>query len=242
MISSIGIRVQDKSVLNVIEQLLRDKTLVTMRLAKSEFELLTVVTDVRPFKFMKGAMFLVDCTQELKQAIDSIGDWSLEFQFAGSDKVQHRFRTSKGQISGDKIWLVCPKTIIRDQKRNDFRIEVPSGTELQFEKDGINHVMKVCNISMGGLLSTLRKRTESISSIGVQDKFLGAILNFPVEKRHPLIHIEELAVIREEVGANSPNAGYGLQLTAIDSIERSVLRQQLYKWQRKLLRRNAGRV
>jgi len=230
-------KIEGKGVGRVIEQLIEDKNLVTMHLLGSEFQHLTMVSGMRIFRSNRTPMFMVSCTEEFKRAIRNLKKLSFEFHFVDSNKVPCWFNTSPGYVVDDEVWLVLPRSIFRDQKRNDFRMEAPSGTKVQFQRNGVNHVMDVHNISMSGLLSTLCRGVENAPDINVADQLHKAVLSFASERGPLQILIKEVAVARKERWASGPSVRYGFRFVAIDAVQKFSLKKQLYKCQREFLSR-----
>ncbi len=226
--------IRGKDVLNLIEQVQRDRTLVNMRLPKTDMELLTLIDDIQTSK--RGRMFAVDLTADLKKRLDSTDDASLRFEFTDLNKVPCEFAASPAEISDDRIWILFPDVIYREQKREHFRIEAPLGSKLCFIKDTVKYLMNVSDISMGGILVTLRigARSDRVLSIGERLRDIEII--FPADR----LQIREAVVVRQEERALTRTVHFGIQFKAIDGNERRALKAILYNLQREFLARRAG--
>ncbi len=226
--------IRGKDVLNLIDQVRRDKTLVNMRLLENDVELLTVIDGIQTSR--NGRIFAVDVPEDLKKGLDANDYRTLEFEFMDSKKVPCEFRTSTSDILDDKIWVLFPDVIYRAQKREHFRIEAPLRATVCFSKDTVHYKMNVSDISMGGLLITLRIRGKNDRIISVREKLRDIELVFPSES----VKIKEAFVrwMQKDQVANSIH--FGIQFTSIHGNERRILKEILYELQREFLARRAG--
>lgn len=228
--------VRGKGVLNLIDEARRGKTLVNMRLLENDVEILTVIDGIQTSR--KGPLFAVDVPENLKKDLDAIDYRTLEFEFMDSKKVPCGFTASTLEILGDKIWVMFPDVIYREQKREHFRIEAPLGARLCFKKDDVQHLMSMSDISMGGLLITLRAGARDSQILSVGEKLRDIELVFQSES----VQVREALVIRMEEGIPGRSIHFGVQFIGIHGDERRVLKELLYKLQRLVLARRAGTV
>jgi len=228
--------IRGKDVLNLIDQVRRGKTLVNMRLLENDVELLTVIDGIQTSR--NGPIFAVDVPENVKKDLDAIDYRTLEFEFMDSKKVPCGFRASTLEILGDKIWVMFPDVIYREQKREHFRIEAPLGARLCFEKDNAQHLMSMSDISMGGLLITLRAGARDSQILSVGEELRGIELICSSES----VKIKKAVVAWMDEGVLAPRVQFGIQFTDIHGEERRVLKEILYELQREFLARRAGRA
>lgn len=226
--------IRGKDVLNLIDQVRRDKTLVNMRLLENDVEILTVIDGIQTSR--NGQIFAVDVPEDLKKGLDAIDYWTLEFEFMDSKKVPCEFTASTSEILGDKIWVMFPDVIFREQKRGHFRIEAPLRARLCFKKDNVHHLMNVGDISMGGLLITLRAGARESQILSVGEELRGIELICSAES----VKIKEAVVVWMDEGILAPSFHFGIQFTDIHGNERRVLKEILCELQREFLARRAG--
>ena len=226
--------IRGKDALNLIDQVRRDKTLVNMRLLENDVEILTVIDGIQTSR--NGPIFAVDVPENLKKGLDAIDYRTLEFEFMDSKKVPCGFTASTLEILGDKIWVMFPDVIYREQKREHFRIEAPLEAKLCFKKDDVQHLMSMSDISMGGLLITLRAGARDSQILSVGEKLRGIELICSSES----VEIKEAVVAWIHEGILAPSVHFGIQFTDIHGNERRVLKEILYKLQREFLARRAG--
>jgi len=228
--------IRGKDVLNLIDQVRMDKTLVNMRLMENDVEILTVIDGIQTSR--KVQIFAVDVPENLKKDLDAIDYRTLEFEFMDSKKVPCEFTASTLEILGDKIWVMFPDVIYREQKREHFRIEAPLGARLCFKKDNVEHLMSMSDISMGGLLITLRAKARDSQILSVGEKLRGIELICSSES----VKIKEAVVVWMDEAILAPSVHFGIQFTDIHGDERRSLKEILYELQREFLARRAGRA
>ena len=223
-----------KDALNLIEQVQRDRTLINMRLRKSGIELLTLIDDIETSK--KGGVFAVDLTADMKVGLDSANYDSLEFEFLDSNKVPCGFTAHAAEITFDRLWVMLPDVIHREQKREHFRVEAPLSARLCFTKDTVNYMLNVSNISMGGILVTLRIGANRDRILTVGERIQDIQLAFPSDS----VQIREAVVAWKEEGVVGRSIHFGIQFTGMRIDQRRILKEILYDLQRAFLARRAG--
>ena len=226
--------IRGKDVSNLIQQVQRDRTLVNMRLLNSDLELLTLIDDIQASK--EGPLFSVDLTPELSQGLHARDEASIRFEFTDSNKVPCEFVASPVEISTDRVWLLFPDVIHREQKREHFRIETPIGTRVCFQKNGEAHQLNVSDISMGGILVTVRIKGRHRHILSVGDRLVDIDICFPSAR----LRIREAVVVRQEERMSPLTIYYGIQFKAVDIEESRSLKEMLYSLQREFLARRAG--
>lgn len=225
--------IRGKDVSNLIEQVWQDRTLINMRFMEDDQELLTVIDGVRSTR--KGLLFAVDLSDELK-GTESADSLALKFEFLDANKVPCEFTGTSVEISDNRIWVMFPEVIYREQKREHFRVEAPLGAKVRFKKDDVVYKMNVSNISLGGLLVTIRVRTKDFQVLRVGEKLQDTELVFTGQ----VVKVKGAVVVWAEENILTPSAHFGIQFTAVDGVERRLLKTTLYELQRKFLARRAG--
>jgi c-di-GMP-binding flagellar brake protein YcgR len=224
--------IQGKNRFDIFEQLRKDKTLIQIRLFGTDYEQLTIVTDIRARKNM--LFFLIDYPKGFKEAVSDVEVWEMSFEFIGSDNLQYVFKTSGGEISGNEIWIRFPESIEKTQRRKHFRIEVPLGTKLHFEKKSAGFEMNVIDISLkGALVSSVQK--NAILKSG--ENLIDVQLVFPSKKEDLIVHIKKVSVKRAGKNLQLERYTYGLYFAIIEKNEETALTKIIYELQRKLLQK-----
>lgn len=224
--------IKGKTRFDIFEQLRKDKTLIQMRLLGKNYQRLTAVTNIRARKNM--LFFLIDYPEGFKEAVSDIEVWKMHFEFNGSDNAQYNFRTSSGEILDNEIWIRFPKFIEKIQRRKHFRIEVPLGTKLHFEKKSAMFEMNVIDISLRGTIVTSIQKNAILKS---GENLIDVQLVFPSEKKDLMVYIKKASVKR--VGKNAPmeRYTYSLYFAIIEKNEETALTKIIYELQRKLLQK-----
>lgn len=224
--------IQGKNRFDIFEQLRKDKTLIQMRLLGADYEQLTIIIGIRAKKNM--LFFLIDYPKGFKEAVSDVEVWEMRFEFIGNDNLQYIFKTSDGEISGNEIWIRFPEFIEKIQRREHFRIEVPLGTKLHFEKKSAGIEMNVIDISPRGALVTSIQKNAILKS---RENLIDVQLVFPSEKKDLMVHIKKASVKR--MGKNAPMERYTyiLYFAMIEKNEEAALTKIIYELQRKLLQK-----
>ena len=224
--------IQGKNRFDIFEQLRKDKTLIQMRLLGADYEQLTIIIGIQARKNM--LFFLIDYPKGFKEAVSDVEVWEMRFEFIGNDNLQYIFKTSDGEISGNEIWIKFPEFIEKIQRREHFRIEVPLGTKLHFEKKSAGIEMNVIDISLRGALVTSIQKNAILKS---REDLIDVQLVFPSKKKDLMVHIKKASVKR--MGRNAPMERYTyiLYFAMIKKNEEAALTKIIYELQRKLLQK-----
>ena len=220
------------------ESLLKNKTLVRLRLPGTGYQHLTVVTGVRR-KFNKQ-YFLVDYTDGFKEAAAGREDLRAEFEFTGfEDSILRSFSVTGVGYYRDQLSFEMPRVIKRHQRRKYFRLEAPAGTQIKFNCDDLECSEKVVDISLGGVLIALVSfgdTREQDLPFGVGDELRDVTLCFPTESGEEIITVKRASVVRFDKGTPEAETCCGLHFIEIESSEVKALTDFVYYYQRKYLR------
>ncbi len=222
----------------IFEQLVEDKTLISIEMVDGDFETLTLVIDTREEK-KKGRSFSLDATDDFIRAIRREKNYRLKYEFTGRDKVRYRFFTTGGEIEEDLVWIPLPDKIERDQKRSDFRVTPFMKTKFLPRLKGKELSMNVLNLSMGGALVMLDRGIESAPTLDVDHKLLNSEMVFPgvLNKTGSKVTIKRALLIRVDEGPKKLRYQYAVKFLKVDPENQKKLRQGIYDIQREELRR-----
>ena len=145
--------IRGKNRVDILRQLVDDRTFVQIRLSGKDYERLTVITGVRDM--IGEPSFSMDMPEGFRDAVSGMEEWGLRFQFTGRDGLQYVFKTTGGKFSRGRIWIAFPQVVERRQRRRHFRLEVPRGTKLHLQVGSVRCEMRVENVSLGGVLGPL---------------------------------------------------------------------------------------
>lgn len=226
-----------EDIFDLLENLKKNRTLLRIQFANSDFGGLTLIIDIHKDK--KKPRFQIDHPPGFIEMVEKADDFNLLFEFSGDDNLQYSFKTAGVDISNNIIWINFPDYIERLQRRNDFRLIVPGGTKLHLESEQIQHEMTVINISLGGLLgayATFRDKSEKRHIFEVGNILTNLSLIFPYKNDYSCVKIKESEVKRIAPDSRYKQIFYALQFLSIDKIEKEKLVTLLYEYQAQLLR------
>jgi len=231
--------IRGRSRIDILEQLVEDKTLVQMHLLEGDHKWLTLVTGIRTQK--STPFMLVDCPEGFKEAFADLEEWRFRFEFTGKDMLQYEFRTDGGEIFRDEIRIRLPEVIKRSQRRGHYRLEVPRGTKLYLQVNSVKREIMVVNASLGGILGPivdLEKATEDEPVFKRGETLKHIQLEFPSEEEDLRVYIKKAEVIRWEEGlGGKARYHYAIQFIDMDKTEEIKLVELIYRFQREFLRK-----
>jgi c-di-GMP-binding flagellar brake protein YcgR len=227
-----------QSIRRLLETLVTEKTLVRLRLRRSNYERLTMITGFR--RKLNGSYFLADLPEGFKETVKNRKDQPLDFEFTGSEGIQYAFSTRGGEIRGDQICVEFPEYIRRHQRRKHFRLEAPDGSMVEFTFQHTECCERVVDVSEGGALIALMcfepARREKLP-FQVGDALEDIEMTFPPELGGSRVKIRKAAVVRFDNGMSRTGTCCGLQFIEIDQDQLKALTEFIYTCQREYLRK-----
>ena len=231
--------IRGRSRIDILEQLIEDKTLVQMHLLEGDHKWLTLVTGIQTRE--STPFILVDCPEGFKEASADLEEWRIRFEFSGRDMLQYDFGTAGGEIFRDEIRLRLPKVIKRKQRRGHYRLEVPRGTKLYLQVNSVKREIMVVNASLGGILGPivdLEKAVEDEPVFRSGETLKHIQLEFPSEEEDLRVYIKKAEVKRWEEGPGGVDRyHYAIQFIDMDKTEEMKLVELIYRFQREFLRK-----
>ena len=231
-------KIEGENIADILKTIKRDKILINMRLPGKDYECLTIITNVFPFK-QKNA-FMIDSPKDFHPVFGGLNNIKMHFEFTGKDNLSYTFKTSGGEVHHDEIKVKFPDFINRKQRRKDFRLEVPPGTRLHVKINSKLHKMTVLDVSLGGTLITLigsMSESENKQYFKVGKSFEDIELLFPMEGKSFKSKIKKATIVRVVKGSPKPKNCCALQFVSIDKNEEKALTKFIYKYQQQLLRK-----
>ena len=230
-------KIRGKELLNYLKTLQKNKTLIKVVLSDKNYEQLTVITHIRPRR--RNPYFVIDFPRGYKEAASDTENLEMRFEFTGEDKLNYHFTTFGVEISRDGIRVKIPEFVNREQRREDFRIDVPPATELHVEADSGLLGFKVVDISLGGTLIVLVSpdgfpKKDTVFKVGQYFKDIELV--FPLEGKDFRVHIEKATVVRLYEDTERSRKCCALQFINMEEAEKKTLTEFIYKYQRFLLR------
>ncbi len=231
-------KIQGQDILRLFRELQKDSTLLKVYLPDNDFKYIARITDIQTRR--KITYFLIDCPENFKAIATSSPTGALEFEFTGKDEIKYDFQISAWQIEKNKIRLELPRMVARQQRRRQFRISAPAGTTLCFKLNSIQYELKVIDISLGGSLGVLVGKAKSNNrnaDLAPTEHIEDLELNFPPQYEGKRVTIKRAEIKRLKRYPQSNRYEYALEFLEIDSINKKRLNEQIYRIQRKFLRR-----
>ena len=234
--------IKGKRVRELIQTARDGKTLVNMQLARQSFERLTVFTDVA--KVRRRWVVRVDMPNGFKQFISDLDAHSFTFSFQGSDAVEYSFAASGGVADGKKgLRFPLPETLVRLQRRSNFRMETPVGTTLQFTLGDQPGALDLINISIGGTLGILakpRKIDPQDHPLKTNDVLTNLKIILPPDRdgETQQVSVQRAVVRRIEHDADRQIFRYAVEFQRMAPADERILVQFVFQLQRRFLRRN----
>ena len=229
---------QEKSIHDVFHELIKENTLIKMRIPKLGYEQLTMVTDIRMQK--KDAFFIIDPPSGFYDIVNDIDHTRIYFDFNTKDGIQYAFKSVGGLIRDEQIWIEFPDIIERIQRRKDFRLEFPKGSVMRFQIESIEYEMNLINLSMGGAYAEISLNTngaEKSPRLKSGSSLHNVVLSAPSEEGNLDVHILKISIIRVERAKTEKGCKLGLQFTDMDSGEVKILKKIIYDFQRRFLQK-----
>jgi c-di-GMP-binding flagellar brake protein YcgR len=230
-------KIKGAAIPKFFEDLLHHKSLLKLTVVDTDYEHLTLVTELTNRN--QDFQFTIDTPQGFEQATAAMDPWHLHFECTGQDNIKYTFQCTGGEIDNNRIFLTYPREIRRWQRRELFRLDAPAGTKLCLQQDGLHYELDVMDISIGGTLAAL-----VLTASGQLEKppFASARilrdieLNFPAALMRQPIKIK--AVKLKRVIRNPEKTGYAVafEFWEVDAREQKRLTELIYRLQRQALR------
>ena len=224
---------------NQLFNYLRDqRVLVKLVLKGTGYEGVTVITGIRSIK--KQHQFQIDCPDDFQILLKSKDCGNLYFEFNGQDKVLYTFETATNpEWQSGEVWIPIPDEVDRIQRRRNFRLEAPMGTELILRQLEPPLKLTVLDFSLGGLLCVVESARERMKKnlMLTRGRNLKSLeLYFREENVTTKIRIAQATIVRLETNPVTGNRQYAFQFKDMEKAEKKTLTNVLYRMQRKLLR------
>ncbi len=231
-------KIQGNKLIRLMEQVQREKIMLSMRLVGQNYERLTMITHVPKDK--KASFFAIDPPKDFRNTISKLGTWEIQFKFSGLDHLEYIFTTSGGKFSDDEIRINFPDYIERLQRRRYFRISVPTGTKLFFESDQTQREINLINISLRGTLGLLKAFNEKDPKKPVfkkEDVLKNLKITFPsdIKDNQREVWVKKAILRRAEHDPKKNMDFYAFEFMSIDRDQEKTLIKIIYDLQRMFL-------
>jgi len=233
-------KVQGKKLIRLIEQVQRERIMLSMRLVGHNYERLTMITRIPKDKNV--SFFTIDPPRDFRNTVSKLGTWEIHFNFKGPDNLEYIFTTSGGKFYGNEIQINFPDYIERLQRRRYFRLSVPTGTKLFFESDQVQREINLINISMRGtlgLLKTFNEKDQKKPIFKTDDYLKNIEIVFPSDTKdnEQKLRIKKAIIRRAEHDPQKNMDLYAFEFVSFDKDQEKMLIQIIYNIQRSFLQR-----
>ena len=233
-------KIQGKKLIRLMEQIQREKIMLSMRLVGQNYERLTMVTRIP--KDENASFFAIDPPRDFRSTASKLGTWEIHFNFNGPDNLEYIFTTSGGKFYDNEIQINFPDYIERLQRRRYFRLSVPAGTKFFFESDQVQREINLINISMRGALGLLKTFNEKDQKkpIFKKDDYLKNIkIIFPSDTENNMreVNVNKTIIRRAEHDPQKNMDLYAFEFVSIDRDQERRLIQIIFNLQRLFLQK-----
>ena len=229
-------RLRGETIHHLMEELENEKEPIRLMLPDMDYESRTKIVARRVAD--GESYFAFEAPEGFEEMRAESVQRKIRFEFMGKDRVPHFFEATETHLLEDKVWVRYPAAIERKQRREYFRLDAPLGMRITLTQTDLTGEMVVLNLSERGALVTFkRKEALRMPILKVGAELNDLCLVFATKGEELELEIEE-AVVR--IAKSDPQIGrhvYGLEFTGIDEQDRVALRQFIYRFQRKILRR-----
>jgi len=233
-------KIQGKKLIRLMEQVQRERIMLSMRLVGQNYERLTMITRIPKDKNV--SFFAIDPPKDFRNTITKLDTWEIYFNFNGLDHLEHIFTTFGGKFSDNETRINLPDYIERLQRRRYFRLSVPTGTKLFFESDQAQREINLINISVRGtlgLLKTFNEKDQKKPVFKKEDRLKNIKIIFPsdIKDNKREVRVNKTIIRRAEHDLQKNMDLYAFEFTSIDKDQEKTLIQIIYDLQRLLLQR-----
>jgi c-di-GMP-binding flagellar brake protein YcgR len=230
-------KIQGNAITQLFNALVQYRTLIKLTLLETDFQGLTRVVGLDHRH--NTPHFVIDIPEGFEKAAAHLDTCRMLFEFSGIDHIKYAFTAVGNEIAGKRIYIKMPHELERQQRRELFRMDAPSGTHLCFSETGHQYDLEVLNISIGGSLAALvssHSDAPKNSPFAVGQKLENVALIFPVEIMQQPIHVDAVQIRRIESDAETGRYEAGFEFCKISRSEQKRLTDLIYKLQRQQLR------
>lgn len=229
-------KVQGKKIIELLKELKEKKIFIKLRIKGKNYERLTLLTEVR--KKLGRSYFHIGAPEDYRDVISGLDEVKLDFEFTGHDHLTYSFTATGGEMIDDEVKVPCPDHISRNQRRQNFRLEAPIGSTIDFTVNETKYREKLIDISLGGALVALIRIEKSQKDLPfkVGDKLSDIDMIFPAGDEKFNITVKSANVVRFDKKVSKSGTGCGLQFVDVEDRQLEHLTEFIYTEQRRSLR------
>ncbi|MBN1903851.1 MAG: PilZ domain-containing protein [Deltaproteobacteria bacterium] len=230
-------RISGKKIFAILEKLKQDHTILNIHVMGTNFDGLTIVLGLSD---TENRGFFIDYPGSAGSVAPVAEGKKCYFQFSDGEKIQYSFKTTITRIIGRRIKFRFPEFIERAQRRNSFRVPVPSGVRLSCKCADNQMTFPVINVSEGGILidADLNRYNKDILFKG--KKYSAISLLFDEEETPVNIKIGSAEIVRMAKHVETGKMDFGLKILEIKKDDQNELKKFIYYCQRRVLKERGG--
>ena len=107
-------KIQGKKMIRLMEQVQREKTLLSMRLVGQNYERLTMI--IRIPKDKNSSFFVIDPPRDFLNTVSKLSACDIRFNFNGPDNLEYIFTTLGCKFENNEAQIYFPDYIERLQR------------------------------------------------------------------------------------------------------------------------------
>lgn len=217
-------KITGQKIVDLIQDLIKGKTLVKISIHGKDFERLTVLLAIHVEKD-RPIRFRIDPPEGLWIALQKLHQPILRFEFLSQDRLPHRFEVPFDD-DDDEGWLPCPEVIECYQLRNDSRIKAPVNAYATALINEAEFKMALDNISLGGIFCHC---PNSAKALLFKDQIIeGLSLVFTFGGEYQMISIDRAVVRRIAGRTHQRHFGVAFEFAVINAEVKKRLVQLIY--------------
>lgn len=195
--------------------------------------------------YESGQVALVEFGQE-RISWDRPHDWPagmapqpLQVLFKDRGRLWNKFAVNFLEAVGDTLVTSRPQRYVVLQRRNNYRVPVPPGSNMSFHLGGQAFVFPLENISANGALLAVKELSADLPAVAVGGTIYDITLSFPLEESDAESNEAKVAISRGRVVRNYQQGKLCLVGThfLIKPQEENALMNYVRRRERELLRR-----
>jgi c-di-GMP-binding flagellar brake protein YcgR len=232
--------VQGSKMLDLFRYLIESKKILSLQVIGTRFECLTFVTEFN--ENSTQSHIVINLPSDFEKAVENLKELELSFNFNGPDSVEYIFTTKGGTYEKKELTVLLPDYVKRLQRRKNFRLLTPKGTQMNFQSKNFKGSFDLINISLGGTYCVLELKGLPISKkpvLKVKQPIFNISIVFPGQQsaKKNDIYIKKAEVVRVEADKKSFRHKYAFEFKYMDKDEKQKLTESIYRLQREYLQR-----
>lgn len=219
-----------KEIQRILTNLAAIKQQVSMRIAGTDYSRITIILGLAQKENTLNVIF------DMVEGLAAYDDPRLIFEFFDERRIPFRFEARLCQIGEKEFSTHFPSQLIRLQRREHFRLELPSGCKLQAKAKDLNFTFAVKDISLGGASVILPKR----SFLDPKQELKEIRLSLFLEENETEVCAESATIRSVYEDRHTGAMSCGLKFENMKTRERQILQDFLRQLERYQIRKLRG--